>query len=55
MLGFFPTRYPDELLYSLCARYSERVQYPDDRAVNAELFGTKDTYASVDLNCNLVR
>lgn len=27
MLGFFPDPYPDELLYSACARYSDRVNY----------------------------
>lgn len=40
MLGFFPSAYSDELLYSLCARYSDRVQYPSDGATNLELFGS---------------
>ncbi len=53
MIGHFPTPYPDELLYSLCARYSERVQYSTDRAVNSELFGARYTKASVDITCNL--
>jgi hypothetical protein len=52
-LGFFPTPHPDELLYSLCARYSERVQYPNRKAVNIELFGVDRNTTSIDLNCNL--
>jgi hypothetical protein len=39
-IGFFPSLYPDELLYSLCARYSDRVQYPSPLSVNTELFGS---------------
>ena len=41
MIGFFPTVYPDELLYSLCARYSDRAQYPNKGAARLELFGSK--------------
>ena len=53
MIGHFPTPYPDELLYSLCARYSARVQYSSSTAVNSELFGTSLAMASVDITCNL--
>jgi hypothetical protein len=30
MIGCFPDPYPDELLYSVCARFHERVQYPNN-------------------------
>jgi len=47
-IGFFPTPYPDELLYSVCARYAERVGYPSRVRVVRELFGTESA-AIVDL------
>jgi len=49
MIGYFPDPYPDELFYSLCARYSERMQYPSKTAVNQELFGLMRANASIDL------
>jgi hypothetical protein len=39
MIAHFPTPYPDELLFSLCSRYNERVQYPSQTDINLELFG----------------
>ncbi len=39
MISFFPDPYPDELLYSVCARYQERVQYHSSRHTIEELFG----------------
>jgi hypothetical protein len=39
MIGYFPDPYPDELFYSLCARYSDRMQYPGKKDVFEELFG----------------
>jgi hypothetical protein len=47
-IGFFPTPYPDELLYSTCARYAEKVGYPNRVGVVRELFGTESA-AIVDL------
>ena len=38
MLGFLPEIYPDELLYSLMARYANRSGYLLYRAVAEELF-----------------
>jgi hypothetical protein len=38
-LGFFPAAYPDELLFSICARYADRVQYPNKLSLNLELLG----------------
>ncbi len=29
MIGHFPTPYPDELFYSICARFDERMRYPE--------------------------
>lgn len=40
MLGMFPTPYPDELLYSVCARYSSIFKYPQKNMATKDLFGT---------------
>ncbi len=40
MLGFFPTPYPDELLYSLVARYHIRSGNKSFRQTHEELFET---------------
>jgi len=53
MVGYFPTPYPDEILYSLCARFSARVGYSNAKAVLEELFGTRDAAATIDLPNNL--
>lgn len=53
MIGYFPAPYPDELLYSICARFSERVQYPDNKDAVRELFGTANALAVVDLPAHL--
>ncbi len=53
MIGLFPEPYPDELLYSVCARFSDRVQYPGSSSVMRELFGTKNAVAVVDLPSRL--
>jgi len=39
MIGYFPEPYPDELFYSLCARFGDRMQYRYPRSVMIELFG----------------
>lgn len=52
-LGHFPTPHPDELLYSLCARFSARVGYSNAKAVLEELFGAGGTSATIDLSNNL--
>lgn len=49
IIGHFPTPYPDELLFSLCARYSDRVQYVSKNAVCTELFGRRGTAGIIDL------
>lgn len=49
MLGFFPTPHPDELLYSICARFSDRVAYPNAKSILQELFGASTASAIIDL------
>lgn len=49
MIGSFPTPYPDELLYSICARFSDRVSYVNSKATLVELFGAATASAVVDL------
>ena len=41
MLGFFPTLYPDETLYSGWARYATRIAYPTQRGYSSDFFGLK--------------
>ncbi len=53
MIAFFPDPYPDEVLYSICARYTDIVQYPGSSSANQELFGSRSKIASVDLPINL--
>jgi len=53
MLGNFPDPYPDELLYSACARYSDRVQIPDHRNLMKRLFDDPGFMPTVDLQNNL--
>lgn len=53
MIAHFPTPHPDELLYSLCARYGDRVGYRDKGAVSLELFGVKASTATIDLPSRL--
>lgn len=48
MLGFFPDPYPDELIYSACARYSDRMRFPSKSCAVREWFG-KNATAVVDL------
>lgn len=44
MIGWFPDPYPDELFYSVCARYSERMSYKHKNYLYQEIFG-KNCYA----------
>ncbi len=55
MILCFPDPYPDELLYSICARFSDRKGYPTEDAVVRELFGTHTVKAVVDLPSHLGR
>lgn len=49
MISFFPDPYPDELLYSVCARFADRVQFKGNSSVIRELFGSRNNVAIVDL------
>lgn len=49
MIACFPDPYPDEVLYSICARYSDRVNYPRKVDVIKELFGENCRTARIDL------
>lgn len=55
MLGWFPTPYPDEPLYSICARYQEQTDYPSVGAATEDLFGRSYISPIVDLPCYLER
>ncbi len=47
MIGFFPDPYPDELLYSACARFGDRSNYQNVEIVGRELFGSPSGVAIV--------
>lgn len=53
MIGQFPTPYPDELFYSLLARYKQRVKYPSNKKLLKEVFGSETSTVIHDLPCNL--
>jgi hypothetical protein len=53
MISSFPDLYPDELLYSACARFSALVNYPDKKCVILELFGTSNALAVIDFPAHL--
>lgn len=47
MIGFFPDPYPDELLYSACARFGDRSGYRNVAIVARELFGSQTGIANI--------
>jgi hypothetical protein len=49
MIEHLPDPYPDEILYSIWARYSDQVRYPYKADVLQELFGNRNVKPSVDL------
>jgi Tn7-like transposition protein D/TniQ len=53
VINHFPTPLTDELFYSMCARYGDRVRYPGIEAVNKELFGARGMSAGIDLPSHL--
>lgn len=53
MIVCFSDPYPDELLYSIWARYGDRVRYPYKTLVLQELFGSRKVKPSIDLPCYL--
>lgn len=52
MVGHFPSPHPDELLYSICARFTSRAGYSSAKSVIQELFGDSRV-AVIDLPNNL--
>jgi hypothetical protein len=55
MIGHFRDPYPDELLYSVFARFSDRMGYPSKKSVVWDLFGTWNVMAVVDFPSHLDR
>lgn len=53
MLRYIPDPYPDELIYSVWARFSNHMHYPGPDAVFQDLFGDRAVSATVDLPCHL--
>ncbi|MDJ0742174.1 MAG: TnsD family transposase [Xenococcaceae cyanobacterium MO_167.B27] len=53
MLGFFPTLYPGELLYSAVARYQIRSGNLSPKLTIEELFNSRSITATADLPCGL--
>jgi hypothetical protein len=53
MLGYFPTPYVDELLYSVLARLCALLKFGSTKIFVQELFGTPHVMAVADLPCNL--
>lgn len=49
MLSFFPAPYPDELLYSVLARYQVRSGNTSPKMTMTEVFGTSSVTAVVDM------
>lgn len=55
LLGFFPTPYPDELLYSIIARFRVRAAILSPKMVIEDVFNSRTATAIVDLPCNIKR
>ncbi len=53
MVGFFPCPYPDELYYSLIARFHVRSGNISPKSTIEELFGSRSVTAVVDLPANI--
>lgn len=53
MIACFPIPYPDELWYSLCARFSDRMRFPTETGSMLALHGRRTAVAMVDLPHNL--
>jgi hypothetical protein len=49
MICVFPDPYPDELLYSVCARYSALMDYPNKITATSDFFGGTGVAVVVDL------
>lgn len=53
MILTFPTPYPDELLYSVLARYHVRMGNISPKRTIEEIYGKRTIRSVLDLPCNL--
>ena len=53
MLEYFPDPYPDELLYSVWARYKDHVRFTAKTDAFLELFGSRGVKPIIDLPCRI--
>lgn len=53
MIGFFPEPYPDEFLFSVCARYAEVSGYKTARSALYDLFDSRRAAMAADLPARL--
>jgi hypothetical protein len=49
MIGYFPEPHPDEIWYSVCARFSDRMRFGTESGVMRALYGRRHAIATVDL------
>lgn len=49
MIGYIPAAYPEEIFYSLCARFSDRTQYTNKKTTINRLFGSRNVIPTVEL------
>lgn len=49
MIAYFPAPYPDELWYSLCARFTDRMRFGTETGTMQALYGSRHAVATVDL------
>jgi hypothetical protein len=49
MIACYPIPYPDELWYSICARFSDRMRFPTETGAMLALHGYRTAVATVDL------
>lgn len=55
MISRFVDPHPDEIFYSVCARFSDRTQYRSQRSIVQEMFATGNAIATVGLPSHLGR
>jgi hypothetical protein len=55
MSAFFPEIYPDELFFSICSRYHERLGYKSRHSTGRDLFESERIKVAIDLPYRLGR
>lgn len=53
MISCFPDPYPNEIFYSVCARFQERMGFANKEDISKLLFGTRSITASVGLTTQI--